>query len=1213
MSGSACSLSVTTPGRGAVVSTVIWGNRECIGWYQTVWHPWQKGGCVHSDLREQRVHWVISNCLTPLTKGRLCPQWSEGTESALGDIKLSDTPDKRVVVSTVIWGNRECIGWYQTVWHPRRDLREQRVHWVISNCLTPQTKGRLCPQWSEGTESALGDIKLSDTPDKRAVVSTVIWGNRECIGWYQTVWHPRQKGGCVHSDLREQRVHWVISNCLTPQTKGRLCPQWSEGTESALGDIKLSDTPDKRAVVSTVIWGNRECIGWYQTVWHPRQKGGCVHSDLREQRVHWVISNCLTPQTKGRLCPQWSEGTESALGDIKLFDTPDKRVVVSTVIWGNRECIGWYQTVWHPRQKGGCVYSDLRTQRVDGVISNCLTPQTKGRLCPQWSEGTESGWGDIKLFDTPDKRVVVYTVIWGHREWMGWYQTVWHPRQKGGCVYSDLRAQRVDGVISNCLTPQTKGWLCIQWSEGTESGWGDIKLFDTPDKRVVVYTVIWGHREWMGWYQTVWHPRQKGGCVYSDLRAQRVDGVISNCLTPQTKGWLCLQWSEGTESALGDIKLSDTPDKRVVVYTVIWGHREWMGWYQTVWHPRQKGGCVYSDLRAQRVDGVISNCLTPQTKGWLCIQWSEGTESGWGDIKLFDTPDKRVVVSTVIWGHREWMGWYQTVWHPRQKGGCVYSDLRAQRVDGVISNCLTPQTKGWLCIQWSEGTESGWGDIKLFDTPDKRVVVYTVIWGHREWMGWYQTVWHPRQKGGCVYSDLWAQRVDGVISNCLTPQTKGWLWVVVYTVIWGHREWMGWYQTVWHPRQKGGCVYSDLRAQRVDGVISNCLTPQTKGWLCIQWSEGTESGWGDIKLSDTPDKRVVVYTVIWGHREWMGWYQTVWHPRQKGGCVYSDLRAQRVDGVISNCLTTPDKRVVVYTVIWGHREWMGWYQTVWHPRQKGGCVYSDLRTQRVDGVISNCLTPQTKGWLCLQWSEGTESALGDIKLSDTPDKRVVVSTVIWGHREWMGWYQTVWHTQTKGWLCLQWSEGTESGWGDIKLSDTPDKRVVVSTVIWGHREWMGWYQTVWHHRQKGGCVYSDLRAQRVDGVISNCLTPQTKGWLCLQWSEGTESGWGDIKLSDTPDKRVVVSTVIWGHREWMGWYQTVWHPRPKGWLCIQWSEGTESGWGDIKLFDTTDKRVVVSTVIWGHREWMGWYQTVWHTRKRGGCVYCDLKEEKKSP
>ena len=46
------------------------------------------------------------------------------------------------------------------------------------------------------------------------------------------------------------------------------------------------------------------------------------------------------------------------------------------------------------------------------------------------------------------------------------------------------------------------------------------------------------------------------------------------------------------------------------------------------------------------------------------------------------------------------------------------------------------------------------------------------------------------------------------------------------------------------------------------------------------------------------------------------------------------------------------------------------------------------------------------------------------------------------------------------------------------------------------------------------------------GVISNCLTPQIDGWLCLQLSDGTESAWGDIKLSDTPDRRVVVSTVI---------------------------------------------------------------------------------------
>ena len=35
----------------------------------------------------------------------------------------------------------------------------------------------------------------------------------------------------------------------------------------------------------------------------------------------------------------------------------------------------------HSWERGGCVYCDLMEQRVDGVISNCLTPQIEGRLC----------------------------------------------------------------------------------------------------------------------------------------------------------------------------------------------------------------------------------------------------------------------------------------------------------------------------------------------------------------------------------------------------------------------------------------------------------------------------------------------------------------------------------------------------------------------------------------------------------------------------------------------------------------------------------------------------------------------------------------------------------------------------------------------------------------------------------------------------------------
>ena len=79
---------------------------------------------------------------------------------------------------------------------------------------------------------------------------------------------PQVEGRCVYSDLGEQRVHGVMSGCQTPpQVEGQSCLQWSEGTESAWGDVRLSDTtPGRGAVMSTVIWGNRECMGWCQAV-----------------------------------------------------------------------------------------------------------------------------------------------------------------------------------------------------------------------------------------------------------------------------------------------------------------------------------------------------------------------------------------------------------------------------------------------------------------------------------------------------------------------------------------------------------------------------------------------------------------------------------------------------------------------------------------------------------------------------------------------------------------------------------------------------------------------------------------------------------------------------------------------------------------------------------------------------------------------------------
>ena len=45
-----------------------------------------------------------------------------------------------------------------------------------------------------------------------------------------------------------------------------------------------------------------------------------------------------------------------------------------------------------------------------------------------------------------------------------------------------------------------------------------------------------------------------------------------------------------------------------------------------------------------------------------------------------------------------WLRLLAVCHHPWERGGCVYCDLREQRVYRVISDCLTPQTKGWLCL-----------------------------------------------------------------------------------------------------------------------------------------------------------------------------------------------------------------------------------------------------------------------------------------------------------------------------------------------------------------------------------------------------------------------------------------------------------------------------------------------------------------------------------
>ena len=195
--------------------------------------------------------------------------------------------------------------------------------------------------------------------------------------------------------------------------------------------------------------------------------------------------------------------------------------------------------------------------------------------------------------------------------------------------------------------------------------------------------------------------------------------------------------------------------------------------------------------------------------------------------------------------------------------------------------------------------------------------------------------------------------------------------------------------------------------------MSGCQTPpQVEGWSCLQWSVGRESAWGDVRLSDTtPGRRVVVSTVIWGNRESMGWCQTP--PQVEGRSCLHWSGEQRVHRVMSGCLTPPqvEGRSCLH--------WSG--------------------EQRVHRVMSGCLTPpQVEGWSCLQWSVGRESAWGDIRLSDTtPGRGAVVSTVIWG---------------------------TERAWGDVRLSDTtPGRGAVVSTVICGKRECMGWCQAVLHH------------------------------------------------------------------------------------------------------------------------------------------------------
>ena len=94
---------------------------------------------------------------------------------------------------------------------------------------------------------------------------------------------------------------------------------------------------------------------------------------------------------------------------------------------------------------------------------------------------------------------------------------------------------------------------------------------------------------------------------------------------------------------------------------------------------------------------------------------------------------------------------------------------------------------------------------------------YLSIWWHREVCGRETVI----REGVLVEQDT-ALSVKESLPGCMLGGTL----LEVYV-------WLRLLAVCHHPWERGSCVYSDLRAQRVHGVISNCLTPQTKRWLYL--------------------------------------------------------------------------------------------------------------------------------------------------------------------------------------------------------------------------------------------------------------------------------------------------------------------------------------------------------------------------------------------